>query len=241
MILMISSCTADLGKFSDSEDGIEEFYDSVGDIKGKYDATDHMENIEYGLKESITNDAILASDPLNWEDGAKEVEYRQYVYIVIPFKRDLKIESVSLFVKLNPEETGYETKNLEFSAFYYKDSSSLPADDDLKLVSDPDTKKVTKKDEQGHDIEVEEEIEYADPKKENRIASAQMTVTGSFDGFVLENFRQMDNTDSYVSDSCLLAEDGGYLYIRIENNSAINRLNMDLVSITFINLLIRAI
>ena len=35
-------------------------------------------------------------------------------------------------MKLNPEETGYETKNLEFSAFYYKDSSSIPADDDLK-------------------------------------------------------------------------------------------------------------
>ena len=241
MIILLSSCTADLGNFSDKEDGLEDFYDSVGDIKGKYDATDHMENIEYELKESITNDAILASDPLKWEDGAKEVEYRQYIYIVIPFERDLKIESVSLFVKLNPEETGYETKNLEFSAFYYKDSSSLPADDDLKLVSDPDTKEVTKKDENGNKYTVIEEIEYADPKKENRIASTQMTVTGSFDGFVLENFMQNDSLDSYVSDNCLLAEDGGYLYIRIENNSAIDRKNMDPVSITFINLLIRAI
>ena len=229
-LFILSSCTPSLGIFDKQEGnfGFDDYYASFDDIIGFYDdgAVD-MHIKEYDIEESITNDYTLEFN--DWEDGAEKVEFMQYTYIVIPFKRDLKIEELALFVSSDPNDAS--NVNLEFSLFYFQNESSCPSRDDLKLYSDPDTKKEGDKD---------VVIEYGDPKKDYRIAYSTMTVKHEFDSVVFGNFHQTTTGDSYVSDNCLLAKDGGYLYIRVENNSALNR-DMTPVKISFINLLVRAI
>ena len=245
LILLFSSCSADLGVFDKEDgDGYEDFYNSLDDVKFMFEKDNKMENKKYDIEKSLTNEYIIEN--LKWKDGAEEVELKQYVYIVIPFKRDLKVESLALYVKRDPNEVGNTGIELEFSAFYFPDSSSCPKDDKLKKFSDPDTHTITVQEETDSgtiEYTVEEEIEYPDPKKEIRISSAKYYVTRNFDdGFVLENFRQVDNSvESYVNDRCLMAKKDSYLYIRIENNSALNRNKMQPCNLSFINLLVRAI
>lgn len=239
-ILTLFSCSADLGIFSDKENGTEEFYKSLGDVCGKYEGNSEFEGIDYDVEKSLTNQYVF--DNLDWkdEDGVKKVELRQYVYIVIPFKRDLKIEELALYLKT--DDAGANSL-VEISAFYFKDSDSCPKDDELKKHSDPDTRTVTKKDEFGNDIQVEEEIEYADPKKESRIESATTSVTNEFESngaFTLKGFHQAGSEESFISDSCIMAKKDSFLYLRIENNSALNR-DLTPINISFINLLIRAV
>lgn len=222
-IFILSSCSPSLGIFDKQEGnfGWDDYYASFDDIIGLYDDGDvEMHLKKYDMQESIANDYTFEFN--DWEDGAEAVEFQQYTYIVIPFKRDLKIEEIALFVKSDPN--GASNVNLEFSLFYFKDKSSCPSREDLKLYIDPDIV-----------------IEYDDPKKDDRITYSNMTVNHEFDSVVFGNFHQtLDIGESYVSDNCLLAKNGSYLYIRVENNSALNR-DMTPVKISFINLLVRAI
>ena len=230
---LLSGCTPDLGKFNNESGGFDDYYDSIDDLVGKYESPKdgdaskmELKNQTYDLEDSITNEYIM--EHLDWENGAEEVEARQYIYIVIPFKRDLKIESIALYVK---KDQSSASGQLEISAFYFPNSDSCPDDNKLKKSSDPDTK-----------IEdgVEVAIEYPDPNTQMRNAGATFYVTNNFDSFVIEGFHQtFDYGTSYVSDGNLLVKEGSYLYLRIENNSALNR-SMTPISIQFINLLIRA-
>ncbi len=223
---------------SDNNLGFDDYYASFGDVVGKYEKDNAFTDDSYDIEKSITNDYIL--EFLEWEDDANKVEFRQYVYIVIPFKRDLKIEELALYLKT--DDAGANSL-VEISAFYFKDSNSCPKDNELKKHSDPDTRTVTKKDEYGNDIQVEEEIEYADPKKELRIESATTSVTNEFDSagaFTLKGFHQAGSEESFISDSCIMAKKDSFLYLRIENNSALNR-DLTPINISFINLLIRAV
>ena len=232
-IMFLFSCSPDLGQFN-TENGLDDYYDCIDDLVGKYESPKgddptkmELKNQTYDLEDSITNDYIM--EHLDWKDGAEKVEFRQYIYIVIPFKRDLKVESLAFFVR---KDQASPSAKLEFSAFYFPNSDSCPKDDKLKKSSDPDTKI-----EDGNEVV----IEYADPKKELRNSSATISVTNSFDSFVIEGFSQtFDYGTSYVSNRCLLAKEGSYLYLRIENNSALDR-SMNPISIQFINLLIRAV
>lgn len=228
-IFFLSSCSPSLGVF-DKEDGfgLDDYYASFDDIVGFYDdgAVD-LHQKKYDIKESITNEYTM--NFLDWEDGAEKVEFEQYNYIIIPFERDLKIEEIALYVQSDPN--GASNVELEFSLFYFKDESSCPSIDDLKLHSDPDTKTEDNK---------EVVIEYGDPKKEDRITYSTMTVTHVFDSVVFSNFHQTTTGESYVSNNCLVAKENSFLYIRVENNSALNR-DMTPVKISFINLLVRAI
>ena len=233
-LVFLSSCTPDLGQFNTENGGFEDYYDCIDDLVGKYespkadDATKmELKNQTYDLEDSITNEYIM--EHLDWKDGAEKVEFRQYIYIVVPFNRDLKVESLAFFVR---KDQGSASGELEFSAFYFPNSDSCPKDDKLKKSSDPDTKT-----QDGQEVV----IEYGDPKKESRNASVSLYVTTEFDSFVMEKFHQtVDYGTSYVSDGCLLAKKGSYLYLRIENNSALDRSRTP-ISIQFINLLVRAI
>ena len=226
---ILSGCTPDMGVFdkSDNNLGFDDYYASFGDVVGKYEKNNAFTDDSYDIEKSITNDYIL--EFLEWEDDANKVEFRQYVYIVIPFERDLKIDSLALFVASNSSEPN--NIELEFSLFYFKDSDSCPKDDKLKKQSDPDTKT-----EDGKEVV----IEYGDPKKDDRIAYSTLNVNHVYEDVYFEGFHQTTTGDSYVSDNCLLAKEDSYLYIRVENNSALNR-NMTPVSISFMNLLVRAI
>ena len=223
IIAGLSSCNPDLGKY-DSEDGYNDFLDDIDDLSGLYESpkSDDPSTIEfksdkYDLEDSITNEHIM--EYLSCEDSSKQVPFKKFVYIVIPFKSDLKIESLSLYVKANSTT---EVK-LSFSAFYFKDSGSCPDMDKLRKMNDAD----------GF---------YSDPVKENSVASASLSVGNYYDGFLLSGFHQtVDIGESYVTDNCLNAKKNSYLYLRVENNSALNKATMEPVEISFINLLIRAL
>ena len=124
------------------------------------------------------------------------------------------------------ETTDSARMNIEASAFYFKDSSSCPNKGDLKKMSDSDTET------------------YADPAKEARVASSSTNVSKTFDSdycFVFEGFHQtLDIGESYVKNGNLVVKKNSYLYLRIENNSALNR-DMTPLDISFINLLVRAV
>lgn len=224
LIVLLTSCNPDLGKY-DKEDGYDGFLDDIGDISGIYEVQDgedpnkfKFETTKYDLEDSITNEYIMQT--LACQESDKEVAFKQYVYIVIPFKNDLKIESLALYVKAN---TKTETK-LSFSAFYFKDEDSCPETNKLKKMSDAD------------------DGTYSDPVETDCVASASVNVGNYYDSFVLSGFHQTaDIGKSYVADNCLLAEEDSFLYLRVENNSALNKATMTPVEISFINLLVRAI
>ena len=223
-IFLLSSCNPDLGKY-DSKDGYEVFLNDIYDVSALYEIpksgspNETVFNIDsFKVKDSITNEYIMQY--LKCEDSTKEVAFKKYVYIVIPFKENLKIESLALYVKANTSEE----VRLDFSAFYFKDSDSCPEKDKLKKMNDPDSGT------------------YSDPLMDNRIASASLSVGNYFDSFVLEGFHQtVDIGESYVTDNCLLAKKDSSLFLRVENNSALNKATMTPVDISFINLLIRAL
>ena len=231
LISFLISC-ADLGKFDlEADGGYEDYYEAFGDVVGKYDNNKTVAEISYDVEKSLLNDYI--ANNLAWENDEDKVEFKQYCYIVIPFERDMKIESIALYISGSPGELqNNSSMNVEFSAYYYPDSSSVPSN--IKLLTSDDTK-----------VEDDKEVEivYDDPARALRVSSYTLNVTSYFaDAIILENFTQtLDFGVSYVADSCLEVKDGSYLYIRVENNSGLNRDTMKPLSISFINFLVRAI
>ena len=228
LIVFLSSCNPSLGKFDKEEGGFEDYYNSIGDIIGKYEAPKdddqtqtEFKSVTYDLEDSITNEYIM--EYLKWKDDTKKVDFRQYVYIVIPFTSDLKIEELALYVCTNASYDKNANRTLEISAFYYPSESDCPEDGDLLKMSDG-------------------EKAYTDPPNYYSIAKASINVTSSFDSFVLSGFHQtVGYGESYVVDSMLSVKKDSYLYLRIENNSALNKGTMTPIDISFINLLVRAV
>ena len=232
-IAILCSCSVDLGEF-DMRDDYKEYYESFGDIKGLYDESQVVKENVYDFEKSIFNDTIV--EKLKWENDSDKVEYLEYCYIVIPFLKDMKIESIALYVA--KDSALGEVRSLEFSAFYFEGSSSLPLN--IKLLTSPDTKIVEEDDGEGNIIEKEVEIEYDDPSKDLRCSYAKINVTNNFDGFILEKFKQVEGA-SYVKDKCLEVKAGSFLYIRCENNSGLNRDTLTPQAFSFMNLLVRSI
>lgn len=231
LIFFLISCTADLGQF-DMRGNYEDYYESFGDVIGIYDDNSNAKEASYDFKDSIFNDYIVSN--LKWENDNDKVEFREYCYIIIPFTKAMKIESLALYVC---KDSSISTNiNLEFSAYYYEDSTNVPTN--IKLLTSPDTRIVEKDDGNGNMVQVEEEIEYDDPLKKDRIAYSNIIATNNFDGFIMDNFIQVNDVD-YVSNKCLNVKENSYLYIRCENNSGLN--NMTSCSFSFMNLLVRKV
>lgn len=220
-MLSLTACF-DLGTFGDENGEHKDYYDSFGEIAGIFDGGKHG----YDLEDSVFNDYTV--NEMDWEDEDDEVKSEEYVYLVIPFKRAMQIESIGMFV-------GTDTNvDLSVAAFYYPNESYAPAK--IKYKSSPDTEIVTVKDDEGNDVEVEVEIVYDDPDPSLAVAETTLyTVAGDWTDFLLENFMQ----EGY-EDGLLHTGDNGLLYIRIDNNSGLYP-DLATCSFTFINLLIRAI
>ena len=217
-MLVLTACV-DLGKFN-ADDDYQSFYDSIGDVEGLFDGGSHS----YDLRRSLFNAYTLEKS--DWEDDDDRVAYEEYAYLVIPFKTALTIESVAL--GMNSEVP----MDVEVSAFYYESAELAPAK--IKYKSSPDTEIITVVED---DVEVRKEVEikYDDPAKNDRIAGVICYATNEWGSFLMEGF-----TQSGFTDGCLHTDDGGLLYLRIENNSGLNKQTGN-CSFSFINLMIRAI
>lgn len=213
-IFSMTACV-DLGNFN-ADDDYQGYYDSIGDVEGIFDGGSHS----YDLQESLFN--AYCVEKLDWEDDDDRVAYEEYVYIVVPFEAAFKIESVALF--LNSEVA----TDLEISAFYYDGSATAP--EKIKYKSSPDTETVIV-----DDVETVVDIVYDDPDKSERIADALCYAKSDWGSFILENFSQPGYTDGYLH-----AGIDGLLYLRIENNSGLNK-EMQSCSFSFTGLLIRAV
>ena len=214
----LTACV-DLGVFN-ADDEYQSYYDAFGAIEGIYDGGEHNYDVERSLFNGYT------VEHLDWENDDDKVAYEEYVYIVIPFNTDLKIESLALYVN------GSVAVDVEISAFYFENASAAPSN--IKYRSSPETE-IVKVTEDGKEVEKEVEIEYDDPPKDVRIATAVCYVSSKWNSFMLEKFSQSGFNDGYLHTS-----DDGLLYLRIENNSGFNK-DMLSCSFRFIDLLIRAV
>ena len=232
LLLILSACSPDLGKY-DLEDGFDDYYNDFGKIKCLYEDSSDFKDKSYDL-DDIVNEYTVEN--LDWENDNDSVLFLEYVYIIIPIKHDITIQELGIYFKADSNATYSVGNELEISLFYFPNSGSCPNKDDLKKMNDPDTKIV--KDLNNNDVE--EEIIYGDPKKEDRISYAKMSSSHEFESILISGFRQtVDYGDAYVIESKLFAKQDSFIYLRVENNSALNR-SMNPIAISFINLLIKA-
>lgn len=214
---LLSGCGPDLGVFEDEN---ENYYDNFGKVTGLYDGGYH----DYDIEESLYNKTTF--NDLKWEKSEYEVSIEPYLYIVVPFEAELKIEAIVLFFYTT------ENVNVEISSFYFENNSVAPQK--IKYLSSPDTE-IVHDDETDTDVEVE--IDYDDPPKEKSLASVNMHFSKEeWYSFTLGDFKQRD-----YNDGCLHTAENGLLYLRVENNSGFNRDTMTSVNFSFINLLVRAV
>ena len=214
VMLSFTACV-DLGIFN-AEDDYQSLYDSIGEVEGLFDGGSHG----YALKASLFNSYSV--ETLGWEDDDDKVASEEYVYIVIPFEAALEVESVALFMN------SADPRELEISAFYFESSTLVP--EKIKYKSSPETEIVVI-----DEVETEREIIYDDPAKSDRIADAFCYANADWESFVLDHFAQKGYTDGYLHTGI-----GGSLYLRIENNSGLNK-EMQSCFFNFNGLLIRAV
>lgn len=211
----LSACGFDLGEFNDDE-GYEKLFDSFGDAKFMYDGG--LESFDY--EDSLLNDYTL--EHFDWEDSSDSIDRREYLYIVLPVEEELSIEAFAFFVYSDV------AVNIEMSFFYFEDEAYTP--NKIKYLSSPDT-------EEDPDTGEQVPIEYDDPLKTSAFAVIRgELIKEEWTSFACEGFRQAGSTDGHLH-----TEDGGLIYIRMENNSGFNKDTMTSVSFSFLNLLIRAV
>lgn len=220
-ILSCLSACFDLGTFE--EDGSHKgYYSSFGTVEGMFDGGER----EYDIEDSLFSDYTVNN--MGWKDEDDEVKDEEYLYIVLPFECEMKIESIALFVKSDIKTT------LEINSFYYESESLAPAK--IKYKSSPDTEIIEDTDEDGNPIEREVEIEYDDSMPEESIADAICeTVSNEWSSFILGNFNQQGYGDGFLHTG-----KGGMIYVRINQNSGLFR-DKETCSFKFINLLVRAV
>ena len=218
-MLAISGCGVDLGVF-EKDDDYESYYESFGDVDALYDGGEHS----YDIKKSLFNADLIQGS--GWEDEDDEVKKEEYVYIVLPFEKELKIECIALAF-MSPFSS-----NLEFNMFYFVNSDYAP--EKIKYLSSPDTEPVY--DDDGNYIG-EQEIVYDDPSEEESILSGKLSlIREEWESYSFGGFKQDGYQDGYLHTG-----QDGLLYIRIENNSGHNKETLVSATFTFVDLIIRAV
>ena len=219
----LCACAVDLGAFEKS-DGYESYYESLGKVRGLYDDGADGAYHEYSVKDSLFNSKTV--EKMEWDEG-KEVAEEQYVYLVIPFKKEIKIQEIALYV-YSPQ-----TVSITVNAFYFESEYEVPKK--IKYLTSPDTEPIY--DSSTGEQTGEVEIDYDDPPKDIRSVGGDVSlVREEWTSFVMSNFRQSGYVDGY-----LRTVEDSYLYLRFENNSGWNRDTMVPVTFKFINLIMRAV
>ena len=218
-MLTLTGCGVDLGVF-EKEDDYQSYYESFGDVDALYDGGKHS----YDIEKSLFNADLIQGS--SWEDEDDEVKKEEYVYIILPFEKALKIECIALAF-MSPVGC-----NLEFNMFYFLNADYAP--EKIKYLSSPDTEPVY--DDDGNYIG-EEEIVYDDPSKEESILSGSLSlIRNDWGSYSFGGFKQEGYEDGYLHTG-----QNGLLYIRIENNSGNNKETLVPATFTFVDLLVRAV
>ena len=215
----LSACAVDLGEF-EKGDGYKSLYDSLGDVDALYDGGKET----YDVEESLFNAKTVQE--FKWEKEEYEVKQHQYLYIIIPFEKELRLENIALYAYTPVRVL------LHLSVFFYEDPAEAPQK--IKYLSSPDTKPIY--DDDGNVIG-EEPIEYDDPPVEEAILTGDVDLAREeWTSFVMANFKQPGYSDGYLH-----TVTDGLLYIRAENNSGFHRDDMTPITYSFVNLIMRSV
>ena len=218
--LALASCAVDLGTFEGKGDNYKTYYDSFGEVQGLYDGG----KVNYDVEKSLFNEKTMKE--FTWDKDEDAVKDLPYLYMVIPFKESLKIQSVAFYVR------SQVTVTLEMSLFYFDGASVAP--EKIKYLTSPSTETIY--DSENNPIG-EKEIKYDDPPvSESMIHGNLELIQGDYVSVGFGPFQQKGYEDDYLH-----AGKDGLLYIRIENNSGFNVGRLPSASFTFINLLVRAV
>jgi hypothetical protein len=217
-LIALASCAADLGKF-DPEGDASDYYDSFGDVKGLFDGG----SLTYDVEKSLYNETTLKE--MTWEDEDDAVQEKEYLYLVLPFESPLTIEAIVFNVYAATDT------QLEMNLFYFDDASLVNTN--FKYLTSPDTEII--EDEDHNPVEVP--IDYDDPRADIAIVSGETGIyREEWSSIAFGDFMQRGYYDGKLHTDL-----GGVLYIRVENNSGWRRDELQPVSFTFINLLVRAV
>ena len=249
-ILAIAVCGCDdLGMYESTE----EYYGSFGDIifiggaagKGK----------SYPVKDYFYNNESR-EDFLMGEDGEYEgVVHSDYVYVVIPFSKDIKMDSLAMYLQAKNDVTVYIN-------VYVIDKDQIP--ENWKKIEESDThgnesesgseETFKDKSEETADESINEDTEgqeYDDPDPDTRIGEITMHLKGGkWNSFTLNSFKTNNNIEKSI-----FIEKGRYILLQIRNNSGVRvydkekklyvdkqtGLELKKAEITMTNLLVRAL
>lgn len=225
----LSGCD-DLGAYENES----EYYSSFGAInliegfsrdKNEYSVEEYFYNKE-------SRERFLVSEDRSTYKG---VPISDYVYMAIPVKRDMVLDSIALYMKSDVEQTVY------LSVFI---TSRIPSE--WQGIGDPDKETVI---EDG--VEVEKEIEYDDPDHTSSVANAVVRLDGKkWGSFLIDEFATGGGSSKSVKVS-----NGQYILIQFRNNSGdrvfdeksgalvdrITQTAIEKAEFTMTNLLVRAL
>ena len=226
-VLTLGGCD-DLGEYEDEDD----YYETFGDILLIDSAgEDESYSVEdYFYNESSREDFLVSDDG---KYGG--VPTAEYLYMAIPVKCDIVMDSLALYV-LGDSEQG-----LYFSVYI---TDGIPSK--IRKPGDPFSETVDKDGET-----VEEEIKYDDPNPKSSLCDSVYYFDGNeWDAFLVEIFKE----DGVSKDSISVKKDQ-YILIQFRNNSGIRVLDktsgglvdeksglaLDSTGFTMTNLLIRVL
>ena len=241
----------DLGGFSDET----EYYDTFGDVTLVYAEERDIEIEEYSIQDYFynknTGENFAYGDPKDEEsDEGKDIPQLSYVYMAIPVKKTLRMESFALYFN------ALETCALEVY-FYVVDE--LPDDGDfthIKLLGDPEYQQ--KLDEDGN---LMFEADGKTPLYEQEVDENGNLKKDEFGNPIFKRIKYSDPDDSLIvgktttnvkkgewvslmmekwsSGKEIQIEESDYLLLRFINNSGASTKN-EPVNFRVTNLLIRA-
>lgn len=217
----------DLGDFSDES----AYYDAFGDVRLVYqnpnaDEKD-IEYEDYGIEDYFynknTGKNFTYGNPDDEEtDEGKTIPQLSYVYMSIPVRQDMSVNSVALYIN------ALQTCSLDVY-FYVVDE--LPNGGDFTkiwLLGEPEYQQ-----KQEYGGTVFEKIEYSDPSDTLLVAKATIQVqAGKWNSFIV---------DKWNGNNAIEIKDEQYLLLRFINNSGVSTSGNVPLEFRVTNLLIRAV
>ena len=249
-ILVIALCGCeDLGAF----EGPEEYYASFGKVVFLGGAA--QSGKEYSVEEYFYNDESR-EEFLTDDNGVYNgVEHSDYVYVAIPLKTDLKIDSLAMYLQAKESVTLYinvyitdtlptNWKKIEELGNGGAEGAAI-SDGAFEYISDVTLTETAEG--EGED----EENTYDDPTPEARVGEIAVYLEGGeWNSFTLDSFK----VDGAVKTEIEL-KSGQYILLQIRNNSGVRDFDaetgafvdpqtglvLDKAEITMTNLLLRAL
>ena len=226
----------DLGDFEDES----EYYNAFGDVQLVYQNPNAVEKDvmyeEYSVKDyfynSNTGNDFVYGDPNDDDpDEGKDIPRLPYVYMAIPFKQDLNVDSVALYFN------ALEKCSLKVS-FYIVDKLPDGGDfDNIRIFGEPEFRPKLDDDDNplydDNNNPILEKIEYSDPHESLIVYNATISLTkDKWTSVVVDTWSKGDVVE---------VKDSQYLLLRFVNNSGASEEGDIPVAFRVTNLLIRAV